>query len=97
MARLVVAARALADAERLLNGLAETDPESAARAAAALRTALATLAAHPLAGDPLDGEIRGFRIAYGKIGAVAAYRYLIPADEIRVLALRPQRDLGIVP
>ena len=97
MATLVVAAGALADAERLLLELRATDPGVAGRAASALRTALAALANHPLAGSRLDGDIRALAIAVGTIGAVAAYRYVAPDDEVRVLAVRSQRELGITP
>lgn len=97
MATVVVAARALADAERLLQALRGTVGGASGRATIAIRTALAGLATHPLAGQPVDGDLRVLRISYGSTGTVAAYRYLVKDDEVRVLAFRRQRDLGIVP
>jgi plasmid stabilization system protein ParE len=97
MATVVLAPHALADVERLLEALRGTADGVGSRAALAIRTALAGLANHPLAGQPVGGELRLLRISSGSIGTVAAYRYLVPDDEVRVLAVRHQRELGIAP
>jgi len=33
----------------------------------------------------------------GATGYIALYRFLVPQDEVRVLAIRHQREIGFVP
>jgi len=70
---------------------------SAAPAAGVIQSAVESLAAHPLLGRRIDGELRELVISYGPTGHVALYRFLVQRDEVRVLALRTQRELGVVP
>jgi len=51
------------------------------------------LARHPLIGRPVDEGLRELVISFGKTGYVAPYRFVPQRDEIRVLALRHQREL----
>jgi plasmid stabilization system protein ParE len=55
------------------------------------------LAAHPLLGRRIEGELRELVISCGRTGYLALYRFLVQRDEVRVLALRTQRELGVVP
>lgn len=93
MAQIVYAESALADLERAFEFLAEYSPESAASAAAAIRGAVEMLERHPLVGRCLEGEVRELVISFGKTGYIALYRFVPSRDEIRVLAIRHQREL----
>ena len=66
-------------------------------AAAAIQSAVENLASHPLIGRRVKGELRELVISYGKTGYIALYRFIIHSDEIRILALRHQRELGYIP
>jgi len=55
------------------------------------------LAAHPLIGKRVEGELRELVISYGQSGYIALYRFLASKDEVRILAIRPQRELGFQP
>ena len=93
MATVVYAPRALEHLERAFVFLAATDPAAAGSAATAIQSAVASLAAHPLIGRRIHGEIRELVISFGKSGYVALYRFLPHLDLVRVLAIRHQREL----
>ena len=93
MATVVYSRRALDHLEHSFEFLAVADPESAVRAAAAIESAVEVLAEHPLIGRPVDRELRELVISFGKTGYVALYRFLPHVDEVRVLAIRRQREL----
>ena len=93
MAAVVYSARALAHLERAFEFLAESDPRAALKAATAIQSAVSTLAAHPLLGRRVEGEIRELVISFGKSGYVALYRFLPHLEVVRVLAIRHQREL----
>jgi plasmid stabilization system protein ParE len=93
VARVAYSGNALANLERAFEFLAREDPRAAAGAAEAIRDAVETLARHPLIGRPAEAGLRELVISYGKTGYVALYRFLPRRDEIRVLALRHQREL----
>src|SRR5439155_14574521 len=58
VAEVVYSANALANLERAFEFLAERDPAAAIAAAKAIRTAVSMLAAHPLVGRRVHGEVR---------------------------------------
>ncbi|MGH8580840.1 MAG: type II toxin-antitoxin system RelE/ParE family toxin [Gammaproteobacteria bacterium] len=93
MAQVVYAENALANLERAFEFLAEHDPSSAIAAATAIREAIGTLANHPLIGRRVEGDLRELVISYGKTGYVALYRFLPAQDQIRIIAIRHQREL----
>lgn len=93
MAAVIYSARALAHLERAFEFLAQSDPNAALKAATAIQSAVSTLAAHPLLGRRIEGEIRELVISFGKSGYVALYRFLPHLDLVRVLAVRHQREL----
>lgn len=93
MAAVVYSARALAHLERAFEFLAGSDPRAALKAATGIQSAVSTLAAHPLLGRRVEGEIRELVISFGKSGYVALYRFLPHLDVVRVLAIRHQREL----
>jgi plasmid stabilization system protein ParE len=97
MASVVYSARSLAHLERALQFLRDDNPQAALDAVAAIQTAVDALAAHPLLGRRVQGDIRELVISYGRTGFVALYRFVVGRDEVRILAIRRQRESGFVP
>jgi plasmid stabilization system protein ParE len=97
VAQVVYAARSLDHIERAFEFLRDQSPAAASHAAAAIQSAADNLAAHPLVGRRIEGELRELVISYGQSGYVALYRFVIARDEVRMLALRRQRELGFLP
>lgn len=97
VAEVVYSARSLDHIERAFQFLRDTNPSAASSAVEAIRSANENLAAHPLVGRRIEGELRELIISYGQTGYVALYRFVIARDEIRVLAIRHQRELGFLP
>lgn len=93
MAALVYSSRALNHLERTFESLAQTGSRAAVNAETAIQSAVSTLAAHPLIGRRIEGEVRELVISLGKIGYVALYRFIPHLDVARVLAIRHQREL----
>ena len=97
MATIVYSARALSHLERALKLLASESPDATIAAAGAIRSAVENLAAHPLLGRRVHGDIRELVISFGQTGYLALYRFVVPRDEVRVLSIRHQREIGYVP
>ena len=97
MATIVYSARSLTHLERAFEFLRKENPEAAVAAAQAIRSAIDNLGSHPLLGRRIHGDIRELVISYGATGYIALYRFLVPQDEIRILAIRHQREIGFVP
>jgi plasmid stabilization system protein ParE len=97
VAQVVCSAASLDAIERTVQSLHERDAATAAGAAAAIRSAIGHLAAHPLVGARLEGELRTLVVSYGATGTVALYRFVVAQDEVRLLAIRHQRELGFRP
>lgn len=94
--RIVYSSRALDDLARVFQFLAEHDPAAAVASASAIRSAVEMLARHPYAGRRVAQaarEIRELVISFGRTGYVALYRFHSVKDEVRVLALRHQREI----
>ena len=66
-------------------------------AVAAITGAIDTVAAHPLIGRRIDRDLRELIVPYGKSGHIAVYRFVIARDEVRILAIRRQREVGLLP
>ncbi len=94
MARVVYAARAVADFERLLDFVEEHEPERASVAVARISEAVSVLKEHPLIGRPAEAGLRELVISRGRTGYVALYRWMPEEDLVLVLALRHQREAG---
>ena len=93
MAAVVYSSCALNHLERAFEFLAQTDPSAALNATTAIQSAVSTLAAHPLIGRRIEGEIRELVISFGKSGYLALYRFIPHLDVVRVLAIRHRREL----
>ena len=97
MATVVYSARALDHIERAFQFLRDKNPDAAQNAVTAIQSAANNLAAHPLVGRRLEGELRELIISYGHSGYIALYRFVIACDEVRILAIRHQREVGYLP
>ena len=93
VAQVVYSENALANLERVFDFLAEHDPQAAVGAARVICEAVDTLSNHPLIGRTIAGELRELVISYGKTGYIALYRFLPVLDQVRILAIRHQREL----
>jgi len=93
VAQIIYSRRALADIERAFEFLAERDPASAGKAAAAIRHAVEALSEHPLIGRPTAGGLRELVISFGHTGYVALYWFVPARAEIWILGIRHQREL----
>lgn len=96
MATVVYSPQVSAHVERALQILRAANPAAAPDMLAAITSAVGQLAAHPLLGRRITGEIRELVISYGRTGCVAFYRFVVPRDEVRVLAIGQQREIGFV-
>jgi plasmid stabilization system protein ParE len=97
MAQVVYSARALVHIERAFQFLRDKHPAAALNAVTAIQSAVDNLEAHPFIGRRIEGELRELTISYGHSGYVALYRFVASKDEVRILAIRHQRELGFQP
>ena len=97
MAEIVYSTQALDDLERVFSFLSGEAPGAALAAVDAITSAVDTLATHPLLGRRVEGDLRELVISFGATGYIALYRFVVPLDQIRVLALRRQREIGYLP
>lgn len=93
MAQVIYSDNALENIERAFEFLADKDLRAAIAATSAIRESIAVLSRHPLIGRGMDGPLRELVISFGKTGYVALYRFRPERDEVRILALRHQREL----
>jgi plasmid stabilization system protein ParE len=94
VATVVYSKRALDHLERAFGFLRDKNPEAAQSAVTAIQSAVGNLGAHPLVGRRIEGDLRELIISYGHSGYVALYRFVIARDEVRILAIRHQQEVG---
>lgn len=94
MTRLRLAARVQHDVERIAEHLQQHEVEDVGTRVMEMLDALHLLAQHPLIGRPVADGLRELVIGKGSRGYVARYRYDPARDEVRVAALRSQREGG---
>jgi plasmid stabilization system protein ParE len=97
VATVVYSKRALDHIERAFEILRDRNPDAAQNAVTAIQSAVDNLTAHPLTGRRIEGELRERIISYGHSGYVAVYRFVVARDEVRILAIRHQREVGFLP
>lgn len=97
MATVVHSARALDHLEHAFEFLRRENPGAARDAVEAIGSAATLLGAHPLAGRRLHGDIRELVVSFGQTGHVALYRFVPLRQEVRILAIRHQRELHYRP
>lgn len=93
MPQIIYSQNALDNLQRAFTFLAEQDTGAAHASAKAIREAVETLSHHPLIGRRIEGELRELVISFGKTGYIALYRFLPARNQVRILALRHQREL----
>jgi plasmid stabilization system protein ParE len=93
VAQIVCSENALANPERAFQFPAEHNASAALGSARCIREAVETLSNHPLIGRTIAGELRELVISYGKTGYIALYRFLPLQDQVRILAIRHQREI----
>jgi plasmid stabilization system protein ParE len=94
LARLIYAAEALGDLERLTDFLLETDPVAAASTVDLIEEAVSVLRRHPLIGRAAEAGLRELVISRGRSGYLALYSYEPEIDVVFVLAVRHQKEVG---
>jgi plasmid stabilization system protein ParE len=95
MPRLIWSSQALRDVQRLYRLLTGKNSDAAKRAVKAIRHGIGMLAQQPGIGRPVEDMPEDFRewvIDFGDSGYVARYR--VDADEVVILAVRHQREVG---
>jgi plasmid stabilization system protein ParE len=97
VAQVAYSAYAVENIERAMQLLREHNPEVAIAGAPAIRSAVEGLATHPFISRRVEGDLRELVISYGATGYIALYRFDIQRDQVRVLALRHQREVGYLP
>jgi len=97
MAQIVYSARALENLDRAFTTSPSEGLAAEAAAADAIESAVNNLAAHPLVGRRVEGDIRELVISFGATGYIALYRFVVQEDQVRVLGLRHQREIGYLP
>lgn len=97
MATVAYSARALDHLEHALELRRRENPGAAQDAVEAIGSAATLLAAHPLAGRRLHGDVRELVVSFGPTGYVALYRFVPLQREVRILAIRHQRELHYRP
>jgi plasmid stabilization system protein ParE len=93
VARVVYSANALANLERAFKFVEPVAPDTAWAAVQAIRSAVEVLEYHPMIGRIVVSELRELVISFGRTGYLALYRFIPVRDEVRVLAIRHQREL----
>jgi plasmid stabilization system protein ParE len=93
VAQVVYSRNALANLERAFSSLDELSPDAAIEAADAIRSAIEMLEHHPLIGRMIRGDLRELVISFGRSGYLALYRFIPARREVRILAIRHQREL----
>ena len=94
MTKVFYSPGALADIERLAEFLLATNPHAAGETGRILLQAIAMLSSHPLVGRIVESGLRELVISRGQCGYVALYRFDADSDQIFILAVRHQRELG---
>lgn len=93
MAQVIYSGEAIDDISRLFEFLARSDPYSASAAVTAIRSAIDILSDHPMIGRSIDEPLRELVISFGRSGYIALYRFKPERDEVRILAIRHQREI----
>jgi len=95
MPHLIVTPPALADLRRLAQFLKDKNPRAAERATFAIREQIRLLVSSPGLGRPVqDSTLRELIIPFADSGYVVLYEFDRAADQIRIAAVRHQREAG---
>jgi plasmid stabilization system protein ParE len=94
MTTLSISKQADQDLERLTQFLLASQPEYAYKAAESIFNTLDFLMISPEIGRPYSPPLRELVISQGKSGYLALYLYDPVADDVLVLRIRHQREVG---
>lgn len=94
MTTLSISKEADLDIERLTNFLQQSMPEYAYKAAQSIFKALDNLTISPEIGRPYMLPLRELVISQGKSGYLALYLFDPVADDVLILRIRHQREIG---
>lgn len=94
MTTLTLAAELAPEIERIVQHLVAHEVDDVEGCLGEIFDALELLVRHPLIGRPVAGGRRELVIGQGSRGYVARYRFDRLDDEIVVMALRAQREVG---
>jgi toxin ParE1/3/4 len=94
VSRVILSPRVRDDFDRIFEFLFEHAPEFAAVRIQSIIDAIDILQSSPMIGRPVALGQRELVISSGASGYLALYRYDPVKDEVRVLAVRSQRELG---
>lgn len=94
MTSLSISREADQDIDRLTQFLLQSQPEYAFKAGQSIFKALDFLTTSPEIGRPCQLPLRELVISQGKSGYLALYIYDPIADDILVLRIRHQREIG---
>lgn len=97
MASVVFSGCALDQLQRAIERQRDEGSAAAGDTVRAITSATALVAGNPLVGRRVGGEIRELVISYGATGYVALYRFVPVHQQVRILALRHQRELHYRP
>jgi plasmid stabilization system protein ParE len=95
MPRLIWSPQALLDVQRLYRFLSSKNTDAAKRAVYAIRQGIKVLGLQPGIGRPIEempDEFREWAIDFGDSGYMVRYR--LNTDEVVILAVRHQREVG---
>ena len=94
MTRIVYAPAALRYVGRLSDFLLQSSAAASLATGGVITRGIRLLGEHPLIGRPVEHGLRELIISRGRSGYVALYRYDVATDEVMILAIRHQRELG---
>lgn len=94
MEKIIYTTGFLRDLERITDFLMDVDPKLSEETTELILEATSILARHPWIGRPVEQGLRELLIAQGRNGYVALYRFRKDLAQIRILALRHQREVG---
>lgn len=97
MASVVFSGCALDQLERAVESRRGEGAAAAGDAVRAITSAAALVGGSPLVGRRVHGELRELVISCGATGYVALYRFVPVRQQVRILALRHQRELHYRP
>lgn len=85
---------ALADIDRFVDFLSESDPDAAEATLEVILNALQVLQRHPYIGRPAEHGLRELIISRGRTGYIALYAFYPATNELLVAKLRHQLEAG---
>ena len=94
MEKIIYTSGFLEDLDRITDFLIEIDPTLSEETAALIFEATSILARHPWIGRPAEQGLRELLVSQGRNGYVVLYRFRKDLAQVRLLALRHQRETG---